>query len=165
MALNTKRNNSRNDMVITIVALTVLIFAGGISIATINTDHKKSYLNDSILEPLDPFDKAEQAAIAGIKAAQGHINCHGIKESGGLPERFYANGGRFKVSWDDINIEDSTVHIVSTGYFETNDENTYTSHLESEIKVELAVTHNQKILSEYYKNHSNILTKQQLSDK
>jgi len=154
MSFNEKRNSNRSDTAVTMVVLCVMLLAGGISIATINTDQNSQLMDNSVLEIADPFDKAEQAAMAGIKAAKGHIECHGINESGGLPEQFFANGGRFEVAWDEINVNDSTVHIVSTGYYELNLDKIYTSQLESVIKVDIFATHSQQILKDYYKNHS-----------
>jgi len=70
-------------------------------------------------------------------------------------EQYFVNGGRFEVAWDDINLADSTVNIVSTGSYEFDSGNTYTSKLESVIDLDLLSSHNQQILSGYYNNHIN----------
>ena len=154
MPFNAKRESNRSDTAVTMVVLCVMLLAGGISIATINTDQNSQLQDNSILETVDPFDKAEQAAMAGIKAAKGHIECHGLRENGSLPEQYFVNGGRFEVAWDDINVNDSTVHIVSTGFFELSTDKIYTSQLESVIKVNFLTTHGQQFLKDYYKHHS-----------
>ncbi|MCD6161499.1 MAG: hypothetical protein J7K40_03680 [candidate division Zixibacteria bacterium] len=153
MIRNTKRRSNKNDTIIMVVALFVMLLAGGISMSTINTDQNVKSMQVAAIEPLNPLNLAEQAAMAGIKAAKGHIECHSIKKPGSLPRQFYVNGGRFEVEWDDINIADSTVNIVSTGYYESDSKKTYTSRLESVIDLSFMPSHNQQILSDYYMSH------------
>lgn len=150
---NSNRRNNKSDTVITIVALFVMLIAGGISISTISTNQNVQSLQVSAIEPVNPVSLAEQAAMAGIKAAKSHIECHGIKKPGGLPRQFYVNGGRFEVNWDEINVTDSTVHIVSTGYYESDGKKMYTSRLESIIDISFLPSHDQRILSDYYMSH------------
>ena len=155
MKYNTRNTNSRSEIAVTIVAMFVLLLVGGISLTTISISQNTQTMTDTAYEPFNPVNKAEQAAMAGIKAAKGHIECHGIKKSGGLPQQYFVNGGRFEVAWDDINLVDSTVNIVSTGFYEFDSGNTYTSKLESVIDLNLLSSHNQQILSGYYNNHTN----------
>ena len=143
------RNELKGDSVLTIFALCAMLLAGGLSLATITTDFRSATGNRN--QSLnDPLTRAELAANAGISAARGHIECHGILDSGGLPEQYYANGARFKVSWDDIDLKDSTVHIVSAGFVDNAAGETYTSKLESIIKVDLLSVHDRPIFHEYY---------------
>jgi hypothetical protein len=147
------RQDNRSDIVVTLFALFALLLAGGISIATITTDKevKSSTKIDLGLE--DPINKVEMAARAGIDAARGHIQCHGITESGGLPSQYYVNGARFEVVWDKIDLTDSTVHVISTGFINHDNGQVYTSKLESVLKVDLMVSHEVPILHEYYKKN------------
>jgi len=155
--LNARQDN-RSDIVVTLFALFALLLAGGISIATITTDNevKSSAKIDLGLE--DPLNKVEIAARAGIDAARGHIQCHGITKSGGLPSQYYANGARFEVAWDKIDLSDSTVHVMSTGFINHDDGQIYTSKLESVLKVDLMVSHEVPILHEYYKKSGHDFT-------
>jgi len=148
------RQDNRSDIVVTLFALFALLLAGGISIATITTDKEVKSSDRTEFGLDDPLNKVEIAAKAGIDAARGHIQCHGITESGGLPSQYYANGARFEVVWDKINLLDSTVHIISTGFINHDDGQIYTSKLESILKVDLMVTHEIPILHEYYKQNS-----------
>lgn len=119
--------------------------------------------NEIIPPPIDdPTSKADEAASAGIQAARGHIECHGLKQQGALPRQFFANGGRFEVAWSDFNPTDSTVRVISTGYYEIPglpDEfgaKSYCTRLESTLKVNLISTHSQTpILARYYTRYLN----------
>ncbi len=151
-------SKNRSDTVITIFALFAMLLAGGISIATINTDQQSKSPGSSMSGLADPLEMAEQAALAGLDAARGHIECHGIRARGGLPEHFYANGARYKVTWDDINLGDSTVFVVSTGLYTLGDGETCNTKLESVIKVDLMVSHEKPIFHEYYLKNSKYRT-------
>lgn len=155
MAMFNKKSGNKSDLVVTLFALFSILLAGGISIATISTDQQSEPIDVIDINKQDPVIKAEQAALAGLMAARGHIECHGITEKGGLPDQYYANGARFSAVWDKINLSDSTVHIISTGYFGDSDGEVHSSKFESIIKVDLASAHNQGILSDYYRNHHN----------
>jgi len=143
------RNEIKGDSVLTIFALCAMLMAGGLSLATITTDLRTAndYKDHSLN---DPLAKAELAANAGISAARGHIECHGVVEGGGLPEQYYANGARFKVDWDDLNLVDSTVHIISSGFVENDAGEMYTSTLESIIRIDLMSVHDNSVFNEYY---------------
>lgn len=149
------RSKNRSDIIVTIFALFAIFLAGGISIATISTNHKTHSRHNAEITLDNPVIKAEQAALAGIQAAKGHIECHGRIQSGSLPQRFYANGSRFEVAWEDIDLRDSTVHIISTGFYELDEGKFYSSKLETVIKVKLLSSHQPPILDEYYTKNLN----------
>lgn len=155
--LNARQDN-RSDIVVTLFALFALLLAGGISIATITTDNEVKSLNKIDLGLEDPLNKVEMAAKAGIDAARGHIQCHGITESGGLPSQYYVNGARFEVVWDKIDLSDSTVHVISTGFINHDNGQIYTSKLESVLKVDLLVSHEIPVLHEYYMKNGHDIT-------
>jgi len=155
MAFIGNKTGNKSDMVVTLFALFSILIAGGISIATITTNNEiESEINVNIYE-IDPLIRAEQAAMAGIDAAKGHIQCHGIVDPGGLPNQYYANGARFEAVWDEINLKDSTVHVVSTGFCQTEKGEEFTTKYESIIKVNLIATHDQAILQDFYKANHN----------
>jgi hypothetical protein len=140
-----------NDRLVTIFAIFAIFMAAAISFATLG--------NHEIIAPVadDPNDQAMEAAEAGIQAAKGHIECHSLKSGGSLPRQYFVNGGRFDVAWSALNPEDSTVQIVSTGYYEVpgmSDEfgaKNFCARLETNLKVNLIPTHNQApILAKYY---------------
>lgn len=147
------RSRNQSDLIVTIFAIFAILLAGGISIATISTDQQSQPMEAVNFDKQEPIVKAEQAALAGLMAVRGHIECHGIKEKGGLPDQYYANGARFSAVWDDINLNDSTVHVISTGYFGDNDGEMHSSKFESIIKVDLASAHNEGILNNYYNRY------------
>jgi hypothetical protein len=141
----------QNDRLVTVFAIFAIILAAAISFATLG--------NHSLAAPSveDPADQAADAAAAGIQAAKGHIECHSLKSGGALPRQYYANGGKFEVAWSEFNPIDSTVRIISTGYYEIPgmaDEfgaKNYCARLETDMKVNLTVTQNQTpILARYY---------------
>jgi hypothetical protein len=147
-------NRYKNETIVTIAALFIMLLAAGVSLTTIsvgNDIENNEYLLD---ESVDPVFEAERAALAGIKAAKGHIECHGIKARGNLPKRFYANGGSFEVAWGDINMADSTVRVMSRGYYEADDEKIYESKLESIINVKFLTAHDTQLLLNYYSHDS-----------
>jgi hypothetical protein len=146
-----EKRGKTGDTVITLFAVFSIILAGGISIATITTDQNTEMGRNISIYDTDPLTQAEQAAIAGIHAVKGHIECHGITENGGLPYQYYANGARFEAVWDDIDLADSTVHIISTGYSQNDLGEKFTTKFESIIKVDLITAHNQSILHDYYR--------------
>jgi hypothetical protein len=148
------RSKNRSDSVVMIFALFAIFLAGGISIATITTDH-----NTEVAFKDNPISKAEQAAYAGIQAAKGHIQCHGRTQSGSLPRQFYVNGGKFEVTWENINLSDSTVHVISTGFYDVDGGKSYSSKLETVMKITLLSSHQPPILDDYYqKNKDYIVT-------
>lgn len=149
------RSKNRSDTIVTIFALFAIFLAGGISIATISTDLKTHSSHNAEIMQDNPVSKAEQAAFAGIQAAKGHIECHGRIQSGSLPRQFYANGGRFEVTWEDIDLSDSTVHIISTGFYELDGGKFYSSKLETVMKVKLLSSHQPPILDKYYRRNNN----------
>jgi hypothetical protein len=152
------KKSNRSDMVVTLIAIFSIIMAGGISIATIttdqNTDNAPVALN---IYDTDPLARAEQAAMAGIHAVKGHIECHGRTDKGGLPDQYYANGARFTAVWDDINLTDSTVHVVSTGYCRDNSGEEHVTQLESIMKIDLLYSHHSSILQDYYSSSHGII--------
>ena len=150
MAVFGNKRGNRGDSAVTIFAIFAMLLAGGISIATISTDKNTDTGIPVNVMDIDPLARAEQAAAAGVKAVQGHIECHGITESGGLPDQYYANGARFNATWDEINLADSTVKIITKGYCVNENGMEYSTTFESVIKVNLLATHNQAILQDYY---------------
>jgi hypothetical protein len=147
-------SEKQNDRLVTVFAVFAIIVAAAISFA--------SFGNRDFDIPLaeNPEDLAADAAAAGIQAAKGHIECHSLKSGGSLPRQYYVNGGRFEVSWGEFNPVDSTVKIISTGYYKLpgiTDEfgaKSYCARLETDIKVNLIATHNQSpILARYYQRH------------
>ncbi len=144
--------SNRSDMVVTIFAIFAILLAGGISVATISTDKNSDIGAINTVMDAQPLARAEQAAMAGVSAVKGHIECHGITESGGLPDQYYANGARFNALWDEINLADSTVKIISTGYCLDDDGLEYSTEYESIIKVDLLASHDHPILQDYYNN-------------
>jgi len=154
MGLIDNRNGNRSDIVVTLFAVLAIVMAGGISIATISTDKQADSFDKFNLGMADPVSKAETAALAGIEAARGHIECHSITESGGLPAQYYANGARFEVAWDEIDLTDSTVHIVSTGFISQNDGKIFSSIIESVHKVDFVASHERPILHDYYQKNA-----------
>ncbi|OQX91531.1 MAG: hypothetical protein B6D58_07635 [candidate division Zixibacteria bacterium 4484_95] len=140
------RTKNRSDSIVMIFALFAIFLAGGISIATITTGRNTEVAFDN-----NPITKAEQAAYAGIQAAKGHIECHGRTQSGSLPRQFYVNGGKFEVTWENLNLSDSTVHIISTGFYDGDGGKSYSSKLETVMKVTLLSSHQPPILDDYYK--------------
>ncbi|MCP4580460.1 MAG: hypothetical protein GY839_02500 [candidate division Zixibacteria bacterium] len=154
MGLFNNRHGSRSDVVVTLFALLAIVLAGGISIATISTEKQADPFGAEDLSLTDPVGKAETAALAGIDAARGHIECHGITESGGLPGQYYANGARFEVAWDKINLADSTVHIVSTGFMSQDDGKIFSSIIESVHKIDFLASHDRPVLHEYYQGNA-----------
>lgn len=147
-------SGNQGDRVVTVFAIFAIILAVAISVVTMGS-------HEIIQLPVDdPMSRADEAASAGISAAKGHIECHGLKQRGALPRQFFANGGRFEVAWGDLNPADSTVRVVSTGFYEIPgipDEfgaKSYCSRLESTLKVNLIATHNQSpILARYYQRY------------
>ncbi len=146
------RNENRGDFLLTFIAVGIILLAAGITVGKVkNDDHSATAVSIT-----DPIAIAEEAAYAGIQAAKGHIECHGPRERGALPKQFYANGGRFKVVWDDFNPADSTIRVMAYGYCDmpsTEGENgwTYTTRLESVIKIDRAISNGQKrILRHFY---------------
>jgi len=137
-----------------IAALCVVIFAGAMTFSPI-TGKNNQQAGKAAAETTNPFDMAEQAAMAGISAARGHIECHGIRQRGGLPRQFYVNGGSFEVTWGEVNLADSTVHVISVGYLESGLGAAYTSTLQSDLRVNLLPAHSQTILLHYYQEHAN----------
>ena len=154
MGFGEKRSGNRSDTIVTLFALLAIFLAGGISIATISTDKNTDSGDHYAIGVADPIGQGELAAMAGISAAKGHIECHGITEGGGLPESYYANGARFEVAWDEINLADSTVYIVSTGYVSQADGQVFSSVIESVTKIDLLTAHEPPIMHDYYKSHS-----------
>jgi hypothetical protein len=155
MSIDNDSGKNRSDSFVTIFAIFAILLAGGISIGTMSS-------NEAIPNIVaDPLDRAEQAAFAGIQAAKGHIECHGIKHRGALPQQFFANGGRFEVAWDEPNPADSTVRVVATGYYESildpekGNSHIYSSRLESVLKVNTVSTHSNgpAILDHYYQRN------------
>jgi hypothetical protein len=145
------KKGNRSDMVVTLIAIFSIIMAGGISIATITTDQNTDSAPVSLnIYDADPLARAEQAAVAGIHAAKGHIQCHGVVEKGGLPDQYYANGARFMTVWDDLNLSDSTVHVVSTGYCRDANGEEHVTKLESIMKIDLLFAHQPALLQDYY---------------
>jgi hypothetical protein len=145
---------NQNDRLVTIFAVFAIILAGAISFATLG--------NHDLVAPVaeNPEDRAADAAAAGIQAAKGHIECHSLKSGGSLPRQYFVNGGRFEVAWSAVSPIDSTVKIISTGYYELPgiaDEfgaKSYCTRLETDLKVNLIATHNQtSILARYYQRH------------
>jgi hypothetical protein len=59
--------------------------------------------------------------------------------------------------WDDINLNDSTVHIISTGYCRDNNGKEHITRLESVVKIDLLVSHHQPILHDYYNANNSII--------
>ena len=154
MGFGDKRSSNRSDTIVTLFALLAIFLAGGISIATISTDKQSDSLGQYNIGIDDPIGQAELAAMAGISAAKGHIECHGLTESGGLPGSYYANGARFEVAWDEIDLTDSTVYIVSKGYVSQADGQIFSSVIESVTKIDLLASHDRPILHDYYIGHS-----------
>jgi hypothetical protein len=141
----------QNDRLVTVFAIFAIILAAAISFATLG--------DKNIIAPSaeNPVDQAADAAAAGIQAAKGHIECHSLKSGGALPRQYYANGGKFEVAWGEFNPIDSTVKIISTGYYDIPgmaDEfgaKNYCARLETDMKVNLTATHSQTpILPIYY---------------
>lgn len=151
--------SNRSDIIVTVFAVFAILLAGGISVATISTDRNTDTgLSNSVMD-MEPLTRAEQAAVAGVSAVRGHIECHGITEGGGLPDQYYANGARFSAYWDKINLADSTVRIISTGYCLDDEGLEYTTEYESVIKVDLMALHDHPILEDYYyKDHKKAIT-------
>jgi hypothetical protein len=146
---------NRSDSFVTIFAIFAILLAGGISVGTMNSHE---VIPDVVV---DPIDRAEQAAFAGIQAAKGHIECHGVKHRGALPQQYFANGGKFEVFWDEPNMNDSTVRVAATGYYESlidpenGSSHIYSSRLESVVKINLVSTHSSgpAILDHYYQRN------------
>ena len=157
MAFNGKKSN-RSDTIVTLIAIFSIILAGSISIATITTEQNIDNTASLNIYDADPLARAEQAAIAGIHAAKGHIQCHGLVDQGGLPDQYFANGARFMTVWDDINVNDSTVHIISTGYCRDNNGEEHITKLESVVKIDLLISHHQPILHDYYDSHNSVIS-------
>ena len=150
MAFFDNRKGNRSDTVITLFALGAILLAGGISLATISTDNNSGIGQAIDIYEADPLSRAEQAAFAGISAARGHIECHGITESGGLRDQYYANGARFSAVWEEINMVDSTVKVTVIGYCQDDSGEEYKTRFESVIKVELLKAHGRPPMHEYY---------------
>lgn len=152
MEILNESSGEKTDRIVIIFAVFAIIMAAAISFATLG--------NHEVTAPQaeDPGDRAAEAAAAGIQAAKGHIECHSLKSGGSLPRQYFANGGRFEVAWSEFNPADSTVQIISTGYYEIPgmaDEfgaKSYCARQETNLKVKLVPTHNQTpILARYYR--------------
>ena len=102
---------------------------------------------------LNASDNRNSTALH-IAAARGHIECHGITESGGLKDQYYANGARFSAAWDKINLADSTVKVTVIGYCRDDSGEEYKTRFESVIKVELLKAHDRPPMHDYYKANS-----------
>jgi hypothetical protein len=152
MPIVNESEKNRSDSFVTIFAIFAILLAAGISVGTMNS---RETIPDIVI---DPVDRAEQAAFAGIQAAKGHIECHGIKHRGALPQQYFANGGKFSVAWDEPNMNDSTVHVVATGYYESlldpesGSAHIYSSRLESVVRINIVSAHSNGvgILEHYY---------------
>jgi hypothetical protein len=138
-------SDTRTDTVVLIFSTMAVLIAATLSMATISTNH-----DDIIYDTLDPLEKAEAAANAGVDAARWHIECHGRTEAGGLTPKYFVNGATYTVEWDDVDLADSTVNVRSTGDFTRGDDKHYEIQVESRIKIEFMPSHNQEILKDYY---------------
>ena len=127
--------------------LAVLI-AGTLSMATIL--NRDSHSEPEIVASENPYELANQAATAGLTAAQWHLQCHGRQSKGGFQVKYYLNGAQYKAEWDDINMSDSTVMIRSVGIAKAPDGQEYQIGLNSNIKLDHIPAHTSKILSDYY---------------
>lgn len=160
MAFFRYNKGNKSDTVITLFALVSILMAGGISLATISTDKNSGIGQEIDVYDVDPLARAEQAALAAISAARGHIECHGITESGGLADQYYANGARFTAVWDEINLADSTVRVAATGYCLDDSGEEFKTRFESVIKVELLKAHERPAMHDYYKSNLTKMTNQ-----
>ena len=150
MSKNGRGYWSKSDNLVTVFAIFAILLAGGISLGTMSQP-------EITQQPVaDPVKLAEQAAYAGIEAARWHIECHGLKAGGALPRRFYVNGGRFEVAWDGLNQADSTVRVLSTGYYEIAGDSleienrVFCSMLETIIKIDCTAHPRSEILARHY---------------
>ncbi len=131
-----------------ILALSVmaLLVAGTFSMITITG---KSSDNATSISA-NPEQLATEAARGGLEAAKWNIECHGRTTAGGLGPRYYINGATYNVQWDDVNMQDSTVHVRSIGTYTINSTQNYQIKLESDLKIEFLPNHKNIILSSYY---------------
>ncbi len=123
-----------------------MLLAGVLSIATISTRTDKN----EISKVTAPRDLAEEAARAGLDAAKWHIECHGRTSAGSLSPHYYINGATYSISWDNLDLRDSTVHVNSMGQYTIGKNQDYRVSIESKIKIDFLPAHKNEILSEYY---------------
>jgi len=138
--------SQRSDTTVLVLSIFAVLIAAVISMATISTRSADSNSFDSS----DPYDLAEDAAEAGLKAAKWHMECHGRTLHGGLAEQYYVNGALYDVEWDDVNPNDSTAAVRSRGIFREGKNQDYVVRLQSRVKLEFLPSHRNEILSSYY---------------
>ncbi len=149
------RSEIKIDSVVLIISALAVLVAATLTMATITRNSERSkQQNEIFFDSPDPMKRAEQAAKAGLDAAKWHIECHGRVEAGGLSPKYFANGATYLVSWDDVDMTDSTVVVRSLGNFSWGGDRQYQADVESKIKIEFLPSHRQEILSAYYSRYN-----------
>jgi hypothetical protein len=93
---------------------------------------------------------AHSAARAGVSAAVNHIQCHSYRKSGTLSLTSYSRGGRFTVTWEEPNLNDSTVRITSFGLYERDGDLLAEASIDTIAHLEFFFPHEQPKLEKFY---------------